>query len=78
MAHLYFHCTNADEAMRDRSGRDVASLAEAHREALAIARLVMDSVSGLPDFRDWLIHVEDEEGSELMLVPFTFAKNRLH
>lgn len=78
MAHLYFHCTNADEAMRDRSGRDVASLAEAHREALAIARLVMDRVSGLPDFRDWLIHVEDEEGSELMLVPFTFAKPHLH
>ncbi|HYF53502.1 MAG TPA: hypothetical protein VEA41_04525 [Salinarimonas sp.] len=78
MAHLYFHCTNAHEALRDRAGRDVPSLAEAHREALALARLVMDRVSGLGDFRDWRIHVEDEEGSELMLVPFTFARAELH
>jgi hypothetical protein len=78
MTHLFFHCTNADEALLDRAGRSVADLRDAHEHAIEIARTVMIHASGLADFRDWLIHVADEDGEEIMLVPFAFAKRQAH
>lgn len=78
MAHLYFHCTNAAEVLPDMHGRDLDSVGDAPAEALEIARLVMSCATGLSDFRDWMIHVEDDEGEEVVVVPFSFAKARAH
>src|SRR3712207_3008130 len=47
MAHFYFHCTNADEVLVDRSGTDLPNLIEAHSRALGIAREIVAVVSGL-------------------------------
>jgi hypothetical protein len=78
MAHLYFHCTNSSEVLPDMRGRELDSLGDAQAEAVEIARLVMACATGLTDFRDWLIHVEDDEGDEVMVLPFTFVRARAH
>ena len=78
MAHFYFHCTNADEVLVDRSGTDLPNLIEAHSRALGIAREIVAVVSGLDDWRDWLVRVSAEDGEEVLLVPFAYALGRGH
>ncbi len=78
MAHLYFHCTNADESLIDRRGRTMRNLKQARAYAADVARQVMTAADGLSDFRDWRVHIADEAGEELLLVPFAFVRPTKH
>ena len=78
MAQFYFHCTNADEILVDRRGTDLPSLSEAHSRALGIVREMVTVVTGLHDWRDWLVRVSAENGEEVLLVPFAYALGRGH
>jgi hypothetical protein len=69
MAQVYFHCSNTDGALIDRSGATVSGMVEAHdRAALFVRSLV--TRPGAEDWRDWILHVSDEFGSEIFVMHF--------
>ena len=78
MAQFYFHFTSSDDIVVDRRGTELEDMAEAHARALDAARSLMTVASGLHDWRDWLVHVTDEEGDDVLVLPFTFARGKLH
>jgi len=77
MRHVYFHCSTGDRLLLDARGTDVEDLIEAHQRA---AQVVWQFVSshGPDDWRAWTLHVSDEEGDELFVMPFAYAIGRLH
>ena len=78
MAQFYFHFTSPDDIVVDRRGTDLVDVAEAHACALGAAWSIMTAASGLHDCRDWLVHVTDEDVVALLVLPFTFARGKLH
>jgi hypothetical protein len=77
MATLYFHCVGKEEALIDRSGSDVDDLYDARARAFQVIQSFLRS-EGPQDWREWTVHVSDDEGEELLLVPFTSVLGRLH
>ncbi len=77
MVHVYFHCSNSEEVLVDRSGTDVEDLVEAHARA---TRLVQAFIAkpGPHDWRAWTLRVSDEEGDEIFLMPFTSVLGKPH
>ena len=78
MAQFYFHFTSPDDIVVDRRGTDLVDVAEAHACALGAARSIMTAASGLHDWRDWLVHVTDEDGDEVFVLPFRFVLGKPH
>jgi hypothetical protein len=77
MTQLYFHCSNANEVLVDRCGAAVADLAEARDRAACVVRSLVKTRS-LEDWRAWVLHVNDDLGDELFVVPFAFVLGRPH
>jgi hypothetical protein len=81
MTQVYFHCSNTKKVFVDRRGAvvDVVvdDLAGARDHA---ARLVQSLTNerNLEDWRDWVLHVSDDQGDELFIVPFTFVLGKPH
>ena len=77
MTHVYFHCANSERVYVDPCGVEVEDFTEAHQRAsLVIQQLV--SHHNLEDWRAWTLHVSDEEGEEIFLMPFAYVLGRLH
>ena len=72
MTHVYFHCSNTREVLIDRCGAVVDDLAEARDRAACVARSLTTARS-LEDWRRWILHVNDDLGDELFVVPFAFV-----
>jgi hypothetical protein len=77
MAHFYFHCSSAEEMRIDRCGSDAEDLVEAHARAIQLIQAAITGV-GPEDWRDWAVHVHNDEGEEIFLVPFSSALGRPH
>jgi hypothetical protein len=77
MTQVFFHCSTARKVFLDPRGAVVNDLAEARDHA---ARLVQSFTSelSLEDWRDWVMHVNDDQGDELLVVPFTFVLGKAH
>ena len=77
MTQVYFHCSNTKKVFIDRRGAVVDDLAEARDHA---TRVVQSLTSGrsIGDWRDWALHVSDDRGDELFVVPFTFVLGELN
>jgi len=77
MTQVFFHCSTARKVFLDPRGAVVNDLAEARDHA---ARLVQSFTSelSLEDWRDWVMHVNDDQGDELFVVPFTFVLGKAH
>jgi len=72
MTQVYFHCSNAKEVLIDRCGAMVDDLAEARDRAASVARSLTMRRS-LDDWSGWILHVNDDLGEELFVVPFAFV-----
>ncbi|MCK1411561.1 MULTISPECIES: hypothetical protein [unclassified Bradyrhizobium] len=70
MAQVYFHCSNTKTVFVDRRGAVVDDLAEARDHATRVVQSLTRERS-LEDWRDWVLHVSDDSGDELFVVPFT-------
>ena len=59
--------------LRRRSGRSCRGAESSQRvvESLTCER-------SLDDWRDWVLHVSDDRGDELFIVPFTFVLDKPH
>ena len=77
MTQVYFHCSNADEVLIDRRGAAVLNLAEARDHAARVMRSLIQSRTQ-DDWREWILHIADDFGDELLAVPFTSMLGRMH
>lgn len=72
MPTLFFHCTDGRTLVLDRRGEEVR--AGSRGLQLAFARFAAHAVRDLrperQDWSGWRVHVVDEAGDELALVPF--------
>ena len=77
MTQIYFQCSNNGRLLPECRVVAVADLAEARDHATRI----MKSLTMLPgpeDLRSWLLHVCDDLGVELFVMPFTFVLGKPH
>ena len=77
MAQIYFHCSNTQAVLMDRHGTSVSDLIEACEEATSRVRSLIASAS-LEDWRDWALHVIDEDGDEIFVLPFASLLGKAH
>jgi hypothetical protein len=77
MTHVYFHCSTTKKVFLDHHGAVVNNLAEARDHATRLVQSYTNECS-LEDWRDWVLHVSDDQGDELFVVPFTFVLGKLH
>ena len=77
MTHVYFHCSNAERIVLDPSGVEVEDFVEAHQRAAQIVRAFVSSI-GPDDWRSWTLHVSDEDGEDIFLMPFSCVVGRAH
>jgi hypothetical protein len=77
MATLYFHCVGTQEALVDRSGSEIDDLFDARARAFQVISAIIAS-AGPEDWREWTVHVSDDDGEELLLVPFSSVLGKPH
>ena len=77
MTQVYFHCSNTKKVFVDRCGAVVDDLAEARNHATQVVQSLVKTRS-LKDWRDWVLHVSDDVGDELFVVPFAFILGSPH
>ena len=63
--------------MLDRCGAAVGDLADVRDEADRLMRALI--MSEIPeDWRDWVLHVSDDLGEEIFVMPFASVIGKLH
>ena len=72
MTQVYFHCSNTKKVFVDYRGAVVDDLAEARDHATRVVES-FTCERRLDDWCDWVLHVSDDRGDELFIVPFTFV-----
>jgi hypothetical protein len=72
MTRIFFHCSNTRKVFLDYRGTMVDDLTDARDHATRVVQSVTNERS-LEDWRDWIVHVSDDQGDELFVVPFTFV-----
>jgi hypothetical protein len=72
MTQVYFHCSNAKKVVVDHHGAVVDDIAEARDHATRVVRSFTNERS-LENWRDWVLHVSDDQGDDLFVVPFMFV-----
>ena len=77
MTQVYFHCCNPKGVMLDRCGAAVGDLADVRDEAERLMRsLIMSEIP--EDWRGWVLHVSDDLGEEIFVMPFASVIGKLH
>ena len=77
MTQVFFHCSNTKKVFLDHRGAGVNDLAEARDHATRLVQSLANE-SILEDWRDWVMHVNDDQGDELFVLPFAFVLGRSH
>ena len=77
MVQVYFHFSNTEGMLIDHYGSAVASLTEARDRADQIMRSMI-LTPGSEDWRDWVIHVSDDDGEEIFDLPFAAMLGKPH
>ena len=77
MTQVYFHRSNTKKVFLDHLGAVVNDLAEARDHATHLVQSFTNERS-LEDWRDWVLHVSDDQGDELFVVPFVFILGKPH
>jgi hypothetical protein len=77
VTHVYFHCSSDRGVLVDQCGTAVHNLVEARDCAAGVVRSLIVANSA-KDCRDWVLHVSDDLGSEIFLVPFAFVPGKPH
>lgn len=77
MADVYFHYSNERGVLIDRNGTAIDSLSEAseHAVRLATSLIMTPSAEG---WRDWVLHITDDDGEEILDLPFSALVGKPH
>ena len=77
MTQVYFHRSTTKKVFLDQRGAMVNDLAEARDHATRLVQSFTGERS-LEDWRDWVLHVSDDQGDELFVIPFAFVLGKPH
>jgi len=77
MTHVSFYCANANGSLLDQRAAEVDDLYEARDCANGVVRSLIAAAT-LQDWRDCRLHVCDDFGDELFVVPFSSALGKPH
>ena len=77
MAQVYFHYTSPEGALLDRRGANVDNITDARDCATGVVQSLITAPSA-EDWREWVLHVSDELGEELFIVPFATVIGKPH
>jgi len=77
MTHVYFHCSSSERVLLDQNGSDVEDRLEEHVRAKQIVQQFVSSQTP-DDWRAWTMHVSDENGDDIFLMPFAYVLGRPH
>jgi len=77
VAQVYFHCSNSQGVMIDGYGAAVDGLADLRDQADRLMRACIMS-ENTEDWRDWVLHVSDDLGEEIFIMPFESMLGKLH
>ena len=77
MTHVYFHCSSDRGILIDQRGAAVDDLVAARAYATGVVRSLVVANSA-KDCRDWVLHVSDDLGIEIFVVPFAFLLGKSH
>ena len=77
MTHVYFHCSSDRGKLIDQRGATVDDLVAARDYAAGVVRSLVVANSA-KDCRDWILHVSDDLGIEIFVVPFGFWLGKPH
>ena len=72
MTQVYFHCSNTRKVFVDHAGALVNDLVEARDHAARVVRTLTEA-GRIEDWSDWVVHVSNDHGDELFVVPFAFV-----
>jgi hypothetical protein len=72
MTQVYFHCSNPRGVLLDRRGAAVDDLAEARDQAECFVHS-LTMTNSPEDWRSCILHVNDDLGVELFVVPFALV-----
>jgi len=75
MTHVFFHCSSGNGVLLDQRGSYLDDPVDARDYGERFVRHLI-SRPGPEDWRDWTLHVSDEEGDELIVVPFASLLGR--
>jgi hypothetical protein len=76
MTAVYFHCSDDEHVLVDRDGAAM-NLSEAREHAERLVRTYVMTPS-VEDWRNWILHVTDDLGTEMFELPFAAVLGRLH
>ena len=77
MAQVYFHYSSARGVMLDRCGTDVDDVIDLQERVTQAVHSLLDSPR-LEDWRNWVLHVSDEAGDEILVMPFAEMMGKPH
>ena len=77
MTQVYFHCSHSRGVLLDRLGSSVDDLADARDKAACVA-LSLTRTRSTEDWRSWILHVNDDLGNELFVMPFALVLGKPH
>jgi Domain of unknown function (DUF6894) len=77
MAHYFFHCSGGQEVLVDHNGDEVENLTEARDRAFRVVSWLAATPGG-QDWRNWTVHVSNDDGVEVLQVPFALVLGRAH
>ena len=76
MNEVYFHCSDDQHVLIDERGTAM-DLAEARELAERMVRSFI-MTPGAEDWRSWVLHVTDELGDEIFILPFASMLGKPH
>jgi hypothetical protein len=77
MIQVYFHCSTANGILLDHHGSTIEDLADLREHAARVIRGLL--AEPIPeDWRNWVLHISDANGEEILVVPFLSEIGPLH
>jgi hypothetical protein len=77
MTHVHFHCSSTGRVLVNYREVHVHDLAEARAQAAQVVRALI-AAPGPEDWRDWMLHANDDLGEPLFALPFAEVIGPLH
>jgi hypothetical protein len=77
MAQVYFHYSNPEGVLSDRNGAAFGDLIEAHDHAARVMCSLITTPNA-EDWRSWVLHVSDDLGEEIFMLPFASMLGKPH
>jgi hypothetical protein len=77
MPAVFFRCSSADRMLPNLCSAEVEDLTDARAQAAMAVRMLL-ALPSADDWRDWVMHVIDDLGDEIVVLPFSSIIGPVH